>query len=53
MRLIDADELMEHTMRDRLDSRELIFQMIQNAPTIDAIKPNDAISSRVGAFSSD
>lgn len=33
MRLIDADELMEHAARDRLDSRELIMQMIENAPT--------------------
>ena len=37
MRLIDADELMEHAARERLDSRELILQMIENAPTI---KPN-------------
>lgn len=34
MRLIDADELKEHAGRDRLDSRELIFQMIDNAPTV-------------------
>lgn len=34
MRLIDADELMEHAMRDRLDSRELIFDMINNAHTL-------------------
>ena len=34
MRLIDADELMEHVYRDKLDSRELIAQMIENAPTI-------------------
>ena len=34
MRLIDSDELMEHAMRDKLDSRELILQMIENAPTI-------------------
>ena len=34
MRLIDADELMEHATRDRLDSRELIVQMILNAPTV-------------------
>lgn len=37
MRLIDADELMEHAARERLDSRELILQMIENAPTI---RPN-------------
>lgn len=35
MRLIDADELMEHVYRDRLDSRELIAEMIQNAPTVE------------------
>ena len=35
MRLIDADELMEHVYRDRLDSRERIDQMIKNAPTIE------------------
>ena len=34
-RLIDACNLMEHAGRDRLDSRELIFQMIENAPTED------------------
>ena len=33
MRLIDADELLEHVGRDKLDSRELIMQMIINAPT--------------------
>ena len=33
-RLIDAVELMEHAGRDRLDSRELIYQMIDNAPTV-------------------
>lgn len=35
MRLIDADELMEHVGRDRLDSRELIMKMINDAKTID------------------
>ena len=30
MRLIDATELMEHVYRDRLDSRELIVQLIEN-----------------------
>lgn len=34
MRLIDADELMEHVYKDRLDSRELIADMVQRAPTI-------------------
>jgi len=32
MRPIDADELLEHVWRDKLDSRELIAQMIKNAP---------------------
>ena len=44
MRLIDADELMEHAGRDKLDSRELIMQMINNAPTVmddsDTVKKN-------------
>ena len=34
MRLVDADEIMEHVYRDKLDSRELIAQMIETAPTI-------------------
>ena len=34
MRLIDADALMEHAMRDRLDSRERIMEMIEYAPTV-------------------
>lgn len=33
MRLIDADELIEHVWRDRLDSRELIAKMVESAPT--------------------
>lgn len=37
MRLIDADELMEHAWRDKLDSRELIAEMIEKAPTIKEI----------------
>lgn len=34
MRLIDADELMEHVHKDKLDSRELIADMVNNAPTV-------------------
>ena len=34
MRPIDADELLEHAYRDKLDSRELIANMIENAPTV-------------------
>lgn len=37
MRLIDADELLEHAYRDRLDSRKLIADMINNAPTVKEI----------------
>lgn len=37
MRLIDADELMEHVWRDKLNSRELIAKMVENAPTIKEI----------------
>jgi hypothetical protein len=37
MRLIDADELIEHAWRDKLDSRELIAKMIDNAPTVKEI----------------
>ena len=37
MRLIDADELMEHAWRDKLDSRELIAEMIDNAPIVKEI----------------
>ena len=35
MRMIDADELMEHVWRDKLDSREAIADMINNAPTVE------------------
>ena len=38
MRLIDADELCEHAMRDKLDSRELIMNMIQHAPPVKTIR---------------
>lgn len=34
MRLIDADALIDRAYRERLDSRELIAQMIESAPTI-------------------
>jgi len=37
MRLIDADELMEHVWRDKLDSRELIAKMIDNVPPVKEI----------------
>lgn len=44
MRLIDADELVEHAWRDKLDSRELIAQMIENAPTVKEIPTKIPIS---------
>lgn len=34
MRLIDGDELVERVYRDKLDSRELIADMVKNAPTV-------------------
>lgn len=34
MRLIDANELLEHAWRDKLDSGELIANMIESAPTV-------------------
>ena len=37
MKLIDADELMEHVWRDKLDSRELIAKMIEQAPPVKEI----------------
>lgn len=37
MRLIDANELIEHAWRDKLDSRELIVEMIEKAPTVKEI----------------
>lgn len=40
MRTVDADELMEHVYRDKLDSRESIAEMIKNAPTINGIVRN-------------
>lgn len=44
MRLIDADELIEHAWRDKLDSRELIAEMIEKAPTIKEIPTRISIS---------
>lgn len=32
MRLIDGDELMKYVYRDKLDNRELIAEMVKNAP---------------------
>lgn len=44
MRLIDADELMEHVWRDKLDCRGLIAEMVNNAPTVKVISTNIPIS---------
>lgn len=50
MRLIDANELMEHAGRDKLDSRELIMQMIENAPTVTAVEAGFVSKEAVGAI---
>jgi hypothetical protein len=49
MRLIDADELMEHIGRDKLDSREAIMEMVKNAPTVEP-KRGKWILNRSGAY---
>lgn len=43
MRLIDADELLEHAYRDRLDTRERIAAMIENAPTVNTSLDNEKL----------
>ena len=50
MRLIDADELIEHAWRDKLDSRELIAQMIENAPTVKTEKTPKEIEQQIKNF---
>jgi len=49
MRLIDADELIEHVWRDRLDSRERIATLIDAMPTItiDKLTPIDVAYATV------
>lgn len=37
MRLIDADELIEHVWRDRVDSRERIAKLVESMPTVKAV----------------
>lgn len=44
MRLIDADELMEHVWRDKLYSRESIAKMINDAQTVKDIPTKIPIS---------
>ena len=40
MRAIDADELMEHVWRDRLDSRERIANLVKSMPTVKSEIPD-------------
>lgn len=57
MRLIDADSLIEYAARAKLDSRELIEEMINTAPTInvkaDLLTAEDWISKRLRLMSQD
>lgn len=39
--LVDKHELLEHAYRDKLDSRELIAKMIDNAPAVKAVPTKD------------
>lgn len=39
MRLINADELIEHVWRDRVDSRERIANLVESMPTIKGTIP--------------
>ena len=43
MRLIDADELIEHVWRDRVDSRERIANLVKSMPTVKAVGAADVI----------
>ena len=43
MRVIDADELIEHVWRDRLDSRERIANLVESMPTIKIIPAADVV----------
>ena len=43
MRLIDADELIEHIWRDRLDSRERIADLVESMPTVKDIPTKSVI----------
>lgn len=45
MRLIDADALIERAYRERLDSRELIAQMIETAPTV-AVEEDNGLGTK-------
>ena len=43
MRVIDADELIEHVWRDRLDSRERIANLVESMPTIKTVSAADVV----------
>lgn len=46
-RLIDADALIERAWREKLDSRELIVQMIESAPTVAVEEDNVALEKEL------
>lgn len=50
MRLIDADELIEHVWRDRVDSRERIANLVESMPTIKETTPAVNVISRQAAI---
>lgn len=47
MRMIDADALIERAYRERLDSRELIAQMIESAPTVAVEEDNVSLKKEL------
>lgn len=47
MRLVDADNLIERAWRAKLDSRELIVQMIESEPTVAAEEDNVALKKEL------
>ena len=49
MRLIDADELMEHVYRDKLDSRESIADMVKSAPTVTRVVETEKMCEELKA----
>jgi uncharacterized protein YfcZ (UPF0381/DUF406 family) len=53
MRLIDADELLEHVWRDKLDSREAIAKMVKSAPTIKVESASAALEKRITKIEND
>lgn len=49
MRPIDADALMEHVYRDKLDSRELIADMVKNSPTVTSVNEMEKMCEELKA----